>query len=58
MMSKFIMTNDKETADKLKTEGYTLVVHDGDTYVFANDSKNKFDKQLVKKVVFTNAIAI
>ncbi len=57
-MSKFIKTNDKETADKLKASGYTLLLHDGNTYVFANDSKRKYDKEIVKNVVFTNAIAM
>lgn len=56
--TNFIKTSDKETANKLIANGYTLLTYDGGTYTFANDANNKYAKEVSSKVVFTNAIAM
>ena len=55
--TKFIVTTDKETADKLKAEGFRLVSEFNGKYTFeANTSSMSFDKIDTKKVVRTNIL--
>lgn len=57
-MSKFISTSDKETAEKLKAEGFTQI-QDSSTnkYLFVNDAKLNFSEDK-DKVNFTNRMCI
>lgn len=45
MEEKFIYVFDKETRDKLLTNGFTMIAsyEKKDTYVFANQNATKFD---------------
>lgn len=55
----FITTTDKETADKLMSEGFQLVSQSGSTYTFLNQPLNfVFDESDKKKVAYTNTLAI
>lgn len=49
----FIKTNDPETVQALKSEGFTLIHEDGRKAVFLNDSTLKFS---AKKCIFTNIL--
>ena len=52
----FIKTSDKETADKLRTEGFQELPMEGNTYVFLNsNSKLSFD---AKNVSCSNKLCI
>lgn len=52
----FIKTTDKETADKLISEGFQLVSQDNGVYTFLNQlPKNfSFDEVDKKKIAYTN----
>ena len=56
----FITTTDKETADKLISEGFQLVSQSGSSYTFLNQSSNNltFDNVDKKKVAYTSTLAI
>lgn len=56
----FIMTTDKETADKLISAGFQLVSQSGNAYTFLNNvPKNfNFDEVSKKKVAYTNILSI
>lgn len=56
----FITTTDKETAEKLISEGFELVSQVGNTYTFLNQlPKNfTFDENDKRKVVYTNMLSI
>ena len=40
MQKKFIIVNDKSTADKLSEAGFILLSQFGDTYTFKNEQRN------------------
>lgn len=56
----FIKTTDKETADKLISEGFQLVAQSGNVYTFLNQpSKNfTFDEADKKKMAYTNILSM
>ena len=56
----FITTTDKETADKLISEGFQLVSQSGSSYTFLNQPSNNliFDNVDKKKVAYTSTLAI
>ena len=56
----FIMTTDKETADKLISAGFQLVSQCGTSYTFLNQlSKNyNFDEVDKKNMVYTNMLSL
>ena len=56
----FITTTDKETAEKLLSEGFQLVSQSGSSYTFLNQpSKNfSFDEDDKKKVAYTSTLTI
>lgn len=56
----FIKTTDKETADKLISEGFQLVSQSNGVYTFLNQpSKNfSFDGVDKTKMVYTNMLSI
>ena len=57
--AKFIVTTDKETADKLKTESFRLVSDANGKYTFEIKSGNmSFDKIDKKKVAYTNILSL
>lgn len=56
---KFIVTTDKETANKLIAEGFRLVAEVSGTYTFENKPENlTFAKVDVKKVAYTNILSL
>ena len=59
-MKQFIKTTDKETADKLITEGFKLVSHIGSIYTFLNElPKNLNFESLDKtKIVYDNKLSL
>lgn len=58
-MSKFIMTKDKETREKLKKQGLEEISKSYGTYVFLNQSEKLacFNKKELK-ITYTNKICI
>ena len=56
----FIMTTDKETADKLISAGFQLVSQNGNFYTFLNQlPKNfSFDEVDKKKMAYTNMLNV
>ena len=56
----FIKTTDKETADKLISEGFQLVSQDNGVYTFLNQlPKNfSFDEVDRKKMAYTNMLNV
>ena len=56
----FIMTTDKETADKLISVGFQLVSQNGNFYTFLNQfPKNfSFDEVDKKKMAYTNILSM
>ena len=56
----FITTTDKETADKLISEGFQLVSQSGNTYTFLNQVSTNFnlDETDKKKMVYTNMLSL
>ena len=56
----FIKTTDKETADKLISEGFKLVSQSNGVYTFLNQLPNNFnfDEADKKKVAYTNILSM
>lgn len=57
MKKKFILTQEKTTADLLKANGFTLVKQEGKTYAFMNDGKLTFSTE-GHKMVYTNLLSV
>lgn len=57
---KFIIVQDKATADKLIAGGFQLVSSNNNTYTFINSTpKNfSFDEVDVTKIAYTNMLSI
>lgn len=56
---KFIVTTDKETANKLIAEGFRLVTEVSGTYTFENKPENlAFASVDTKKVAYTNILSL
>ena len=57
---KFIMTTDKETADKLISVGFQLVSQNNGVYTFLNQPPKNFtfDEVDKKKMAYTNILNI
>lgn len=53
-MSKFIMTKDLETAEKLINSGLTLLSDNNNTYVFLNNGKLPMRFEDNTKIFFTD----
>lgn len=53
---RFIMTMDKDIADKLKQSGYVLFSEHNKMYFFENKPDNHFSETGIKGVVFTNKV--
>ena len=58
--SNFIVTQDKETANKLISEGFRLVTEINDTYTFENRIVNSivFDSIEKNKLAYTNTLCL
>jgi hypothetical protein len=57
--SNFVITTDKETANKLIAEGFRLVTEINGTYTFENKPGNLvFDKVDTKKLAYTNILSL
>ena len=58
--SVFVVTKDKETANKLISEGLRLVTEINGTYTFENKSIDKmvFDQLDKKKMAYTNILSL
>jgi hypothetical protein len=56
----FIMTTDKETADKLISAGFQLVSQNSSNYTFLNQLPNNFNFQEVDKtkMAYTNMLSL
>ena len=56
----FINTTDKETADKLISDGFQLVSQSGSVYTFLNQPPKNFtfDEVDKKKMAYTNSLNI
>ena len=56
----FIMTMDKQTADKLIAAGFTMLRSNGGTYVFLNTQINNFTFSSIDKTkfCFTNILGM
>lgn len=56
----FITTTDKETAEKLLSEGFELISQSGAAYTFLNQLPTNFtfDENDKNKVVYTNILSI
>ena len=56
----FIMTTDKETADKLISAGFQLVSHSGNAYTFLNQLPKNFNFNEVdkNKMAYTNILSM
>lgn len=50
----FVRTTSHETAQKLISEGFTLISNNGNEYVFLNNGKVLMDK--LKDVAYTNKL--
>ena len=50
----FVRTTSHETAQKLISEGFTLISNNGNEYVFLNNGKILMDK--LKEVAYTNKL--
>lgn len=59
-MKNFIKTTDKETAEKLISEGFKLVSESSGTYTFINEVSKKlnFDAIDDKKIVYDNILSL
>ena len=59
MNKKFIIVNDKPTADKLSAAGFVLLSHMGNTFTFMNEQKkmnfNDIDKS---KICYSNILSL
>lgn len=56
--TNFIVTTDKETADKLISEGFRLIADNNGKFTFENKSSENFalSKENSKKVAYTNIL--
>ena len=56
----FIMTNDKPTADKFITAGFTMLRNNCGTYVFLNNQPKNFKFSSIDKTkfCFTNILSM
>lgn len=57
MKKKFILTQEKATADLLKVNGFTLIKQEGKTYAFMNDGKLNFSTE-GHKMVYSNLLSV
>ncbi len=57
MKKKFVLTQEKTTADLLKASGFTLIKQEGKTYAFVNDGKLAFSTE-GHKMVYTNLLSV
>ena len=59
-MKNFIKTTDKETADKLISEGFKLMSQVGSVYTFLNQPPEKFEFNQIdkKKIVYDNKLSL
>ena len=58
-MKPFIKTSDKQTADKLKQQGFQLISTSAGIYTFTNDPEKSVDVQFaddLKKFSFSNML--
>ena len=59
MQKKFIIVNDKATADQLIDAGFVLLSQFGDTYTFKNEQKNFNFASIEKgKVHYSNILSL
>lgn len=59
MKNNFIVTTDKETADKLISEGFRLIVDINGKFTFENKTESMvFDKIDTKKIAYTNILSL
>jgi len=59
MNKKFIIVNDKSTADKLIAAGFILLSQIGGTYTFQNDQKKLNFAGVEKgKMVYSNVLSL
>lgn len=59
MNKKFIIVNDKSTADKLTAAGFVLLSQIGGTYTFQNDPKKlNFANVEKSKMVYSNVLSL
>lgn len=58
MKSAFIITTDKDTADKLIAEGFRLIDDKNGKFTFENKpiTNFSFNKEDLKKMVYTNIL--
>lgn len=57
--NNFIVTTDKETADKLILEGFRLVAEINGKFTFENKATNMvFGKIDTKKIAYTNILSL
>lgn len=55
---KFIITQDKETAQRLIDLGFSLFSQNDNTYIFENSSCRKYADCEIGEVVYTNRVFI
>lgn len=53
----FIVTTDKETADKLIKNGVILIGNSGQVYTFINNAQI-FSNDIVQKITYTNVLCM
>lgn len=53
---KFLVTQNKDSADKLKDLGYKLFSCNNNTYIFENSPNKHFSKKDVADVLMTNRV--
>lgn len=57
--TNFIITTDRETADKLISEGFRLITDINGKFTFENKTTNMvFDKIDMKKIAYTNILSL
>lgn len=57
--TNFIVTTDRETADKLISEGFRLITDINGKFTFENKTTNMvFDKIDMKKIAYTNILSL
>ena len=57
MKNNFIVTTDKDTADKLVLEGFRLITEINGKFTFENKTTNMvFNKIDTKKIAYTNIL--
>lgn len=53
----FVKTSDKQTAETLKKEGFTLISENNGMFCFMNDATFKFS-EVPKNMVYTNVLCM